>query len=59
VFTIHLLGDVTSPSLIGALSDVSSLGQAVLLVPAAVAVSGIVWLVSAKVCGATTAAVGR
>jgi MFS family permease len=56
MFTIHLLGDVTSPSLIGALSDASSLGKAVLVVPAAVTVSGIVWLVSAKVGGATTVA---
>jgi hypothetical protein len=49
MFAIHLLGDVPSPLLIGYLSDLSSLGQAVLIVPAAVAVSGAVWLVSARV----------
>ncbi len=52
MFTIHLLGDVPSPTLIGWLSDISSLGRAVLIVPAAVVVSGIVWLISARVCGA-------
>ncbi|MDB6090653.1 MAG: major facilitator superfamily 1 [Gammaproteobacteria bacterium] len=55
MFTIHLLGDVTSPSLIGGLSDAFSLGKAVLVVPLAVTVSGIVWLASAKVCAATPA----
>jgi MFS transporter, Spinster family, sphingosine-1-phosphate transporter len=48
MFTIHLLGDVPSPVLIGYLSDLSSLGSAVLVVPAAVAACGILWLVSAK-----------
>jgi hypothetical protein len=48
MFVIHLLGDVPSPPLIGYLSHVDSLGRAVLLVPAAVAVGGIVWLVSAR-----------
>lgn len=56
MFTIHLLGDVPSPTLIGWLSDISSLGRAVLIVPAAVAVSGIVWLISARVCGAAARA---
>ena len=50
MFTIHLLGDVPSPTLIGWLSDLSSLGRAVLIVPAAVVISGIVWLISARVC---------
>ena len=56
MFTIHLLGDVPSPTLIGWLSDLSSLGRAVLIVPAAVLVSGIVWLISARVCGAAARA---
>ena len=47
IFTIHLLGDATSPAIIGALSDVAGLGRAVLLVPVAVAVSGVVWTVTA------------
>jgi MFS family permease len=47
MFAIHLLGDVPSPVLIGHLSDASSLGRAVLIVPLAVAIGGVVWLLSA------------
>ena len=47
VFAIHALGDVVSPSLIGALSDRWSLGAAVLVVPVAVAASGLLWLAAA------------
>jgi len=49
MFLIHLLGDVPSPLIIGRLSDVSSLSEAVLIVPAAVTVAGIVWLIGARV----------
>jgi MFS transporter, Spinster family, sphingosine-1-phosphate transporter len=49
MFAIHLLGDVPSPWLIGKLSDASSLGEAVLIVPVAVTVSGIIWLLSVRV----------
>ena len=49
MFAIHLLGDVPSPLLIGWVSDLSSLGGAVLIVPVAVAVAGVVWLVAARV----------
>jgi MFS family permease len=49
MFTIHLLGDVPSPTLIGLLSDMSALGKAVLIVPVAVLLSGALWLVSARV----------
>ena len=58
ILTIHLLGDVISPSLIGAISDAvrhftpvsdaESLGQAVLIVPVAMAVCGLVWLLAAR-----------
>jgi hypothetical protein len=51
MFSIHLLGDVPSPWLIGRIADNSSLGEAVLLVPTAVAVSGVLWLISARVNG--------
>jgi MFS transporter, Spinster family, sphingosine-1-phosphate transporter len=54
MFMIHLLGDVPSPTLIGWLSDISSLGRAVLIVPLAVAISGIIWLISARVSGSAT-----
>jgi sugar phosphate permease len=47
IFTIHLLGDATSPAIIGALSDAAGLARAVLLVPVAVAVSGIIWTATA------------
>ena len=43
ILTIHVLGDVPSPTLIGFLSDRSSLGSAVLVVPAAILVAGLVW----------------
>jgi len=47
VFAIHLLGDVVSPPLIGALSDVASLAEAVKIVPLAVLVAGVVWCFAA------------
>jgi MFS family permease len=48
MFVIHLLGDVPSPPLIGHLSDASSLGRAVLIVPVAILIGGFVWLWSAR-----------
>ncbi len=51
VFSIHLFGDAVSPFLIGALSDASSLGQAVKIVPAAVVVSGAIWCWAARAEG--------
>jgi MFS family permease len=51
MFTIHLLGDVPSPPLIGHLSEVGSLGRAVLIVPVAIAVGGVIWLFSARANG--------
>jgi sugar phosphate permease len=47
IFVIHLLGDAISPPIIGALADGSSLANAVLIVPAAVALSGLIWMVTA------------
>ncbi len=49
ILTIHLLGDVLSPSIIGAISDVSSLGAAVRVVPAAVALCAVLWMAAAGV----------
>jgi MFS transporter, Spinster family, sphingosine-1-phosphate transporter len=43
IFTIHLLGDVPSPWLIGQISDRTSLANAVLIIPVAVIVSGAIW----------------
>ncbi|MGH8227735.1 MAG: spinster family MFS transporter [Steroidobacteraceae bacterium] len=53
VLLIHLLGDVASPPLIGALSDRSSLGEAVLVVPVAIAVCGVLWLLAGRASRAT------
>jgi MFS family permease len=50
VLAIHILGDVISPPLIGSVSDHSSLGDGVLLVPVAVAVSGLFWVAAALRC---------
>ena len=47
IFTIHLLGDVPSPSLVGVVSDARSLGEAVLIIPLAVLVGGVVWTYAA------------
>jgi MFS transporter, Spinster family, sphingosine-1-phosphate transporter len=47
VFTIHLLGDVPSPIIIGALSDASSLSQAVKIVPVAILIAAAIWAVGA------------
>ena len=59
IFVIHLLGDVPSPTLIGWISDRSSIQQGVLVIPAAVVVSGAIWMLAAWRGGrlATTEAV--
>jgi len=48
IFAIHLLGDAISPYLIGAISDASSLAQAVKIVPIAVVLSGALWVWAAR-----------
>jgi len=48
VFTIHALGDVISPPLIGAVADYSTLAYGVLLVPVAMAVCAVVWWWAAR-----------
>ncbi len=48
IFAIHTLGDVPSPPLIGAVSDASTLARAVLLIPIAIAVGGVIWLAAAR-----------
>jgi len=50
MLAIHILGDVISPPLIGSLSDRTSLGEAVMLVPVAVAVCGLFWVAAALRC---------
>jgi len=47
IFTIHILGDVPSPSLVGAISDARTLSEAVLIIPVAVLAGGIIWTYAA------------
>jgi MFS family permease len=49
IFAIHLLGDAISPPIIGLLADMSGLARAVLIVPIAVAFSGLLWTTVAAV----------
>jgi MFS transporter, Spinster family, sphingosine-1-phosphate transporter len=51
IVAIHLLGDVPSPPLIGIISDASSLGRAVLVVPVAILIAGIIWTAEAAIAG--------
>ncbi|HEY2292628.1 MAG TPA: MFS transporter [Thermoanaerobaculia bacterium] len=44
ILAIHLLGDVPSPPLVGLVSDHSSLGRALLILPVAFGVSGLIWI---------------
>jgi len=48
ILGIHLLGDVPSPPLIGALSDATSLGMAFLMLPAVIALAGAIWLYASR-----------
>jgi MFS family permease len=43
IFAIHLFGDMISPPLIGRISDTSSLRNAMLVLPVALAVATLVW----------------
>lgn len=56
ILAIHLLGDVLSPSIIGGLADLSSLGAAVMIVPGAVAICAVLWLLAARAGGAPSVA---
>jgi MFS family permease len=47
ILVIHLLGDVPSPPLIGRLSDATSLAKAFLVLPAMMALAGIIWIYAA------------
>ena len=49
IFTIHLLGDAISPPIIGLLADTAGLATAVLIVPVAIAISGLLWIITAAV----------
>ncbi len=47
ILTIHLLGDVPSPVILGRISERTSLAEAVLIIPVAIAVSGMIWTYAA------------
>jgi predicted MFS family arabinose efflux permease len=47
IFAIHALGDGPSPLIIGVLTDRSSIQQAVMIIPVAVAIGGVIWLYAA------------
>jgi MFS transporter, Spinster family, sphingosine-1-phosphate transporter len=47
IFASHLLGDAVSPPLIGWLADAEGLARAVLIVPIAVALCGLLWTMTA------------
>jgi MFS family permease len=47
VFVMHILGDIPSPPLIGALSVASSLDRGLLIVPVAIVIGGVVWIFAA------------
>jgi predicted MFS family arabinose efflux permease len=48
ILAIHLLGDVPSPPLIGALSDATSLATAFRFLPVPMALAGTIWLAAAR-----------
>jgi MFS family permease len=47
IFAIHALGDVPSPALLGLISDRTSLAEAVMIIPVAVLVGGLIWTYAA------------
>jgi MFS family permease len=47
ILAIHLFGDVPSPPLVGAISDATDLQRAFLILPAAFAAGGAIWLYAA------------
>ncbi len=53
ILVIHVLGDVPSPTILGAVSDATSLGSAVRIIPVAVAIGGLIWTWGAWRLGAT------
>ena len=58
IFVIHALGDAISPTIIGGVSDATSLGAAVMIVPFVVVVSGLFWLWAARADARAAARLG-
>lgn len=59
IFTIHAVGDVPSPFAVGWLSDHGSLDRAVLILPVAALVGGLIWSYAAWRPGVTSPASPR
>lgn len=51
ILAIHLFGDVPSPPLVGYLADQADLAKALLIVPVAALVAGLIWLAAALLGG--------
>jgi MFS transporter, Spinster family, sphingosine-1-phosphate transporter len=49
IFTIHALGDVPSPFLVGVIADARSLALGVLILPVAALVGGLIWSYAATI----------
>jgi hypothetical protein len=47
ILAIHALGDAPSPVLIGYIADASTLQHAVMIIPAAIVIGGLIWLYAA------------
>ena len=48
IFAIHTFGDVPAPMLMGVISDRTSLGEAVLILPVAALSAGVIWVLAAR-----------
>jgi hypothetical protein len=59
IFIVHLLGDASSPPLIGAIRDRWSMNAGFLTVSFTMLVAGVLWLWGAKFLPADTAAAER
>ena len=54
IFAIHLFGDAISPPIVGWLADRTGLGDALTIMPVAIAVSGLIWVATALATRNTT-----
>lgn len=59
IFTIHAIGDVPSPLLVGMIADASTLARGVLILPAAALAGGAIWTYAAVQEGRRAGLVGN
>lgn len=55
ILIIHLLGDVISPPIIGAINDIANLHTAFLVVSCSIPIGGLIWVLGARFLDADTA----